>query len=66
MAEPSFLGDSTTPRRSDAKWVRWVKILGSYQNAPLAIAANNPRRSDGIRVIKQKVLNAVRGTSYTG
>lgn len=66
MAEPSFLGDGTVPRRSDAKWVRWTKMLGTYQNSPSAIAANNPKRGDGIRVVKQKLLNALRGTTYTG
>jgi hypothetical protein len=66
MAEPVFLGDGTTERRTDSRWVRWVKILGAYQNSPGALAANNPLRGDPIRVIKQKVLNAVNGTSYTG
>lgn len=66
MAEPSFLGDGDTQMRNDTLWLRWVKILGRYQNQPGSLPANNPRRSDGIRVIKQKVLCALDGTSYTG
>lgn len=66
MAEPVFLGDLDVPRRSDTKWLRWTKMLGQYQNRSGALSANNPRRSDGIRVVKQKLLNAINGTSYTG
>lgn len=66
MAEPSFLGDGDDPRRSDTKWLRWTKMLGEYQNRSGALSANNPRRSDGIRVVKQKLLCAISGVSYTG
>lgn len=41
-------------------------MLGQYQNRTGALSANNPSRSDGIRVVKQKLLNAINGTSYTG
>jgi len=66
MAEPTFLGDGPDQKRNDSSWIRWVRILGRYQNLAAALPANNPRRSDGIRVIKQKVLCALNGTSYTG
>lgn len=66
MPEPLFLGDITTPRRSDPKWIRWTKMLGVYQNRPGAIAENNPRRSDGIRVVKEKLLSAIRLNTGTG
>ena len=29
MASPSFLGDGSTPRRSDTQWVIMQKILGA-------------------------------------
>lgn len=29
MAEPTFLGDGSTPRRSDAQWAIEQKILGA-------------------------------------
>jgi hypothetical protein len=66
MAQPAFLSDGSTPRRTDAKWVRWTKILGKYQDAVGALPANNPARGDGIRVVKQKVLCSLAGVSYTG
>lgn len=66
MAEPSFLGDGDTPRQTDTQWLRWVKMLGTYQNQSGALPANNPARGDGLRVIKQKLLCAITGTSYTG
>lgn len=66
MPEPSFLGDADDPRRSDTKWLRWTKMLGQYQNRPGTLPENNPRRSDGIRVVKQKLLNSIQNTSYTG
>lgn len=64
--EPSFLGDGADPRRTDTKWLRWVKMLGQYQNEAGALAANNPLRGDPIRVVKQKLLCAINGVSYTG
>lgn len=66
MAEPSFLGDGETGSRTDTTWVEWVKILGHYQNQAGALPENNPNRHDPLRVIKQKILNAINGTSYTG
>lgn len=65
---PSFLGDGTTPRRSDAKRIRWVKILLRFQAQAggSALAVNDPLINDPTRVIKQKVLNSIRGTAYTG
>ena len=66
MGQPTFLGDGNTPRASDAKWVRWTKILGKYQDRVGALPANNPARGDGIRVVKQKVLCSLAGVSYTG
>jgi len=32
MAEPSFIGEGTTQRAHDTRWLRWTKILGRYQN----------------------------------
>jgi hypothetical protein len=66
MPEPSFLGDGVTPVRTDTRWTHWVKMLGDYQNRSGSLPANNPARSDGLRVIKQKLLCAIAGTSYTG
>jgi len=66
MAEPSFIGEGTTQRAHDTRWLRWVKILSRYQNASGSLAANNAARGDGIRIIKQKTLCAIKRTSYTG
>jgi len=66
MAEPSFLGDGDSGKRGDTAWIRWTKMLGEYQNRSGALPANNPGRGDGIRVVKQKLLCAINGVSYTG
>lgn len=66
MAEPAFLGDGTTQRRSDPKWVVYAKWLGVLQNQAGALAANNPRRFDGRRVLQEKINCALNGVAYTG
>ena len=66
MAEPAFLGDGTTPRRSDSRWVVTAKWLGVLQNQNGALTANNPRRSDGLRVLREKINCALNGVAYTG
>lgn len=66
MPEPSFLGDGTTQRRSDTRWLVTAKWLGVFQNLPGALPANNPRRSDGLRVLREKINCALNGVSYTG
>lgn len=68
MAQPDFLGDGHTQRRSDTKWLVWAKTLGEYQDSlgGSALAANNPRRSDTLRILKQKLLCAIDGVTYTG
>jgi len=63
---PSFLGDGSTPRRSDAKRIRWVKMLLNYQSIGGSLAANEPQIHDPIRVIKQKLLCSLLGEPYTG
>jgi hypothetical protein len=65
MAQPTFL-DTNLPRRGDTRWLRWAKALGRLQDRPGSKPANNPLRGDTIYVLKKKLLNAVRGTSYTG
>lgn len=62
----AFLGDGSTPRRSDAKRIRWVKMLLNYQSISGSLAANEPQINDPIRVIKQKLLCSLLGQSYTG
>lgn len=66
MAEPSFLGDATTQRRSDTKWVVTAKWLGVLQNQAGSIPANNPRRTDALRVLREKINCALNGVAYTG
>lgn len=66
MPEPSFLGDGDVPARNDTVWMRWCKLLGQYQNRSGSLPANNPSRTDTVRVLKQKLLNSINGTSYTG
>lgn len=65
---PSFLGDGYDSRRSDAKWVVWAKNLGRYQSGlgSSALSANDPARSDTLRILKQKLLCAIDGVPYTG
>lgn len=68
MAQPSFLGDGHNQRRTDPKRIVWCKKLGEYQDslAGIALPANNPRPHDTVRVLMQKWLFALNGTSYTG
>lgn len=66
MAQDQFLSDGSTPRKTDARWFRWAKMLLRYQNVSGARAANDLRKTDTIREVKQKLLNAIQGTSYTG
>ena len=66
MAEPSFLGDGTTQRRSDSKWVVTAKWLGVLQNQSGALPENNPKRTDGYRVLREKINCALNGVAYTG
>lgn len=66
MPQPEFLGDGNTPRRSDAKWVVYAKWLGVLQSQSGALAANNPRRSDGRRVLQEKINCSLNGVAYTG
>lgn len=57
--EPSFISDGATPRRTDSRWFRWLKILGVIQNEAGADPDNNPRRSDTIRMLQEKVNKAL-------
>lgn len=66
MAEPSYYSEGTEQRRLDTKLRISTKILGATQNGSGALVANNPRRSDTRRIIKQKWLNALVGTAYNG
>lgn len=66
MAQPTFFAEGTASRRADTRLRIWKKILGVQQNAGGALAANNPRATDTLRVTRQKFLNALNGTSYTG
>jgi hypothetical protein len=63
---PSFLGDDYTPRRSDSKRLRWVKILNKRQAAAGSLAANDAGIGDPVRVVKQKVLCSLKAVAYTG
>lgn len=53
----------TTNTRGDTRLWKWKKILGVLQNAPGALAGNNPRRNDTRRWTIIKVLAALRGVS---
>ena len=64
--QPNFLGNNTTQQHSDTKWVVTAKWLGVLQNAAGALAANNPKRSDGYRVLREKINCAYNGVAYTG
>jgi hypothetical protein len=58
---PAFLSGGTTPKRNDTKWLIWCRILGLRQNQLGSAAApeNNPRKSDTIRTLKDKVLKTL-------
>lgn len=65
MAQPDFLSAGATPSPIDTKLRIWVKILGQYQNnIGGGLAANNPRPTDTLRVIKEKWNAALNGTAY--
>lgn len=66
MAQPDYYEEGATPRRRDTLLRVWTKALGARQNLDGALSANNPRRQDTLRVIKQKTLNAINGTEYNG
>lgn len=59
--EPSFLSDGYTPRSTDTRYMRWLKILGRRQSYADAQARWNPRRNDTLREIQVKLLHAIRG-----
>ena len=65
MAEPSYFSEGVTQRRPDTRLRVWTKILGALQNDG-GLVGNNPRRTDSLRIIKQKVLHAYQGTTYNG
>lgn len=71
MARPTFFGDGHTPRRSDPQRIIICKKLGEIQDAIEAsggtiFAANDPQINDTVRILLQKILNALNGTAYTG
>lgn len=66
MAEPIYFSEGVEPRSTDTRLRITTKILGRLQNAVGALVANNPRRTDTRRIIKQKWLNALVGTAYNG
>jgi hypothetical protein len=62
----NFLGDGYTPRKTDPKRIRWVKILMKFQDQGGTSTTNDPLPGDPLRVIKQKVLCSIKGQEYTG
>jgi hypothetical protein len=68
MAQPDFLGDGTTARRTDALWAVLVKELSRYQNSlgGSALPQNNPRRADTTRILRRKFLAALNGVPFQG
>ena len=66
MAQPTYYAEGTTPRLRDTRYRVMTKILGETQNLGGALSANNPKPFDTMRVLKQKWLNAIDGTAYTG
>lgn len=66
MAQPTFFAEGTESRRLDTRLRIWKKILGVQQNVGGALAANNPRPTDTLRVTRQKFLNALNGTAFNG
>lgn len=63
---PVFLGDGFTPRATDPKRIRWVKMLNKVQTRGGARVANDALIRDPTTVIKRKLLCALQGVDYTG
>jgi len=66
MSQPSFLGDGSNPRKTDARWFRLAKILGAMQDNCGGPAINNPRLTDTQRILEQKILCTASGQLYGG
>lgn len=60
MSNPTYYSEGTTPRLKDTKYKVWTKILGAIQNNVAANPAYNPRKSDTLRQVKQKINKAIR------
>lgn len=63
MPQPEFYPEGVTPQIWDTHYRAWVKILGTLQNIPGALAANNPRIGDTLRQVKVKVNKAQQGVT---
>jgi len=59
--QPTFLSNGTTPLPTDTKWILWVRILSTYQNLPGAKPANDPRPTDSLWTIIDKLAKAAAG-----
>ncbi len=61
-------GEGNAGRRDDPKWIVQCKWLLTLQAGlgNSALAANNPDRADGVRVLREKILCAKDGVSYHG
>lgn len=59
--QPEYYAEGTSPLPQDTRLRVWTKILGGYQNLPGADPANDPKKEDTLRIIKEKTLRAVNG-----
>lgn len=57
--QPSYRANGCVINRNDTKRIRWEKILGSIQNRPGSLPANNPAKNDEVRKLKVKILRAI-------
>ena len=67
MAQPTWLSDGTTPRRTDTRRIITAKWLGALQNMlGTTFAANDPHPHDTWRVLLEKIDCAKSGVAYHG
>lgn len=62
MAEPSYYLEGNASRRQDTQLRVRTKQLGVVQSSAGADPAFNPRRTDSLRIVRQKLLKAIRST----
>lgn len=67
MPQPDYYAEGTDSKIRDTKLRLYTKILGATQNSlGGALSANNPKRFDTRRRLKQKWLCALDGVAFTG
>lgn len=66
MAQPTWMSDGVTPRRTDPRRLIIAKWLGVIQNSGSPYAVNNPLRTDTRHVLKAKIDAAYSNVPFPG